>query len=136
MQSFWKKLREMFLNTAKTVVVGTMGIKEFAEMLCGVMAVSVFLVKRFKDGVQLADFTAFWTKLTQDAEFKQVIKDAYEGYAQIPAEVKDIKAEEIAVLTGLAGTYVPEIIEAFKAEPEVVSAPEVTPEPVEPPEVQ
>jgi hypothetical protein len=95
---------------------GAYGIKELKEALIGANEVSLELAKQFKDGVQFSDFTAFYAKLTNDAAFKAKVQAAYEGYKQIPNEVKDIDAGEGLELAGVQIEYVPKFIEVFKTE--------------------
>jgi hypothetical protein len=76
----------------------------------------VYLIKAFKDGVQLSDFTDFWTKLTTDVEFKNKIEAGYKGVKAIPEEAKDADAGEIIELCTVPVQYTPEIIKIFKPE--------------------
>jgi len=100
------------------------GIKDTKEALIGVNELTVFFADRFSDGVQLADFEAFWGKLLTDPEFKSKIQNAYEGYAQIPAEAKDISLSEALELVKVQIGYVPKLVEVFTKKPVVFVMPE------------
>lgn len=90
------------------------GVKETREALVGVNEVSLFLAVKLQDGAQFSDATDFYKKLTEDAAFKKVIEDAYEGYDKIPAEVKDIDGAEALELAAVQIEYVPKFIDALK----------------------
>jgi hypothetical protein len=51
------------------------GIKETKELLIAGNEIGVFVVKHLKDGVQLEDFEAFYTKFITDVEFKNKLID-------------------------------------------------------------
>ena len=90
------------------------GIKETTELMVAVNEVALFLVKTFKDGVDVGDFIAIWEKVTKDEEFKKVLEDAYKGYNLIPAEVKDLNLLEVADLVKLEMEYVAKIMDELK----------------------
>jgi hypothetical protein len=94
------------------------GIKEFRELLKGVLSVSILMIQRFKDGVQFSDFTEFYSKLTSDEEFKAKMKKAYDGYQQVPNELKDIDAGECLEVACDILDELPAIVEAAKKEEE------------------
>lgn len=89
------------------------GIKETKEALIGVNEVSLELATRFKDGVQVADFTEFYSKLTSDEAFKEKVKAAYDNYQAIPDEVKDVDAGEGIELAVVQLDYTPKFIAIF-----------------------
>ena len=89
------------------------GIKETKEALIGVNEVSLELAKKFKDGVQVTDFTEFYSKLTSDADFKAKVQAAYEGYKAIPDEVKDIDGGEGLELAVVQLDYTPKFLDVF-----------------------
>jgi hypothetical protein len=91
------------------------GVKETTEALVGVNEVALALVAQFKDGVQLADFTAFYAKLVSDETFKAKVMAAYDGYAKIPEEVKDLDLAEGASLVVVQVGYVPKFVAALHA---------------------
>lgn len=101
----------------------TMGNKDLREALKGVVRIAIFLGKRFSDGVQFSDFAAFYSALTTDAEFKQVLNDAWDGYNNISGEVKDMDAGEALEVVGDLVDEVPALIDAFKKEEVVAEAP-------------
>lgn len=92
-----------------------LGIKETKEGLVGVNEISIFLITRFRDGVQFADFTAFWDKLTKDEEFKKVLQDAYDKWQDIPKELRDLDLSEGLSLASLQIAFIPRIVEAFNS---------------------
>jgi len=108
------------------------GIKETVEAMIAGNEIGLFCCKRFKDGVQFEDFSAFYTALTTDGEFKSVVQKGYENYKLIPEEVKDIDAGEGCELAAIQAEYVPKYVEALKKEEPAPA------EPVEPatPEVE
>lgn len=91
-----------------------MQIKETQEAIDGVMEVSLFLIKRMKDGIGVDDVSALWDKLQDDHEFKEVIKKGYEGVSNVPAELKDIDLVEGTQLGIQMIGYVPRIIMSLK----------------------
>lgn len=90
------------------------GIKETKEALIGVNTLSLFLVERLKDGVQLDDAVAVFGKLTADEEFKKIMGDAVEGIKAVPEEVKDLDVTEAVELITLQASFVPKFVEALK----------------------
>lgn len=107
-------VKKKVLEFAKTIKMGEQGIKELTEAIMGVMETSVFLCKQFSDGFQLGeDFSAIWNKVMNDEAYKQVMKDAYDKFKEIPAECKDIKVLEGIVLAGVVGVYVEEMVNVF-----------------------
>jgi len=91
------------------------GITELKEAVVGINEISIFLINRFKDGVQAADFIAFWEKMKDDADFKKIVEDAFKGVSAIPVEIKDITLTEGLELATVQLSYIPRIVEAFKA---------------------
>jgi hypothetical protein len=89
------------------------GIKETKEALIGVNEVSLELAKKFKDGVQVSDFTEFYSKLTSDADFKAKVHAAYDNYKAIPDEVKDIDGGEGLELAVVQLDYTPKFLDVF-----------------------
>jgi hypothetical protein len=90
-----------------------LGIKETKEAIVGINEVSLLLVSRFKDGIQVGDFVAFWASFQNDPEFKAKLQTAYEGYNNIPDEVKDISLAEASELISLEVQYVPKLVKAL-----------------------
>ncbi len=98
------------------------GVKETIEAMIAANAITLFLISRFKDGVDFDDAYAIIKKLATDDDpaFRQVIKDGYENYALIPAEFKDIDAGEGLELVDVQLNEIPKFVEMFKKEEEVV----------------
>jgi hypothetical protein len=96
------------------------GIKETTEALVGVNEVALVVAERLKDGVQLSDFEAFYSKFTMDTAFKAKLQAAYENYQAIPAEVSDLDLFEGISLVQVQVSYVPRLIAAMK-KPAVVN---------------
>jgi hypothetical protein len=89
-------------------------IKETEEALLAVNILSIYLIKQFKDGVQISDFMDLYSKIMSDDDFKSKMMDAYQGVQNIPAELKDLDLQEIIKLTSLQLSFLPEIIDAIK----------------------
>jgi len=92
------------------------GIKETKEMLEAVNVLVVYLIEKFKDGVQASDFIEMYSKLMVDPEFKSKLMLAYENANQIPAEIKDVDLAEAVALISLQVNFLPKVIEAIKKE--------------------
>ena len=99
-----KKIIEM-IKTVLTLLApqlakedSKVGIQETKEALVGLNMVSLLLLQKFKDGVQVTDFTEMFTEISTDKEFKEAVEKAYENYKLIPEEVKDIDGAEGAEL--------------------------------------
>ena len=91
------------------------GIKETKDALVGALEVTVVIINRFKDGIQLGDdISAILEKWKNDKEFKARLKEAIDGAAKIPEEVKDLNLSEGFELMGVLIGYGPKIIGAFK----------------------
>lgn len=90
------------------------GIKEISEAITGINEIGIVAAKQFKDGVQFADFTAFYSEFVNNAEFKAKVEAAYNGFSAIPAEAADLDISEIIQLVILEAAYVPRILEALK----------------------
>lgn len=91
-----------------------MGIQETKELIAAVEAIALLIVERMKDGVALDDVTAIIGKLVSDEEFKAKMSVAFEGMKNVPAEMGDLKLEEIMELAGLGIAFVPKVVEAAK----------------------
>lgn len=91
-----------------------MGIKETQEMLAGLNMVSLFVIGRVKDGIDMSDAAAVVEKLVMDQEFKSILASAIEGVNKIPAELKDIDLSEALQLGQYEVEQVKKIIEALK----------------------
>lgn len=91
----------------------SVGIMEVKEALVGVNEVAVLIASKFKDGVQFSDFAAFWDAFKNDADFKAKMEAAYNGYQNIPEEVKDLDLAEGLELAMVQIQYVPKLVKAF-----------------------
>jgi hypothetical protein len=89
-------------------------IKETEEALVAVNALSILLIKLFRDGIQFSDFTELYSKIMADDEFRGRMKEAYQGIQNVPAELRDLDLEETIKLTSLQLKFLPEIIDAIK----------------------
>lgn len=91
------------------------GIKELKEALVGVQELSLVLLKHLKDGVQIGqDSAAIFAELLSNEDLKSKLSVAFEGVKHVPAEVKDLSAQEIVELISLELVYVPKFVEALK----------------------
>jgi hypothetical protein len=90
------------------------GVQESRELLIAVNTLVIYLIKQFKDGVQMADFVELYAQLMADEDLRQKMLDAYLGVSSIPAELKDIDLRETVELSSLQLSYLPEIFEAIK----------------------
>ena len=95
-----------------TEVVEKLGTQETEEMIKAMFAVTAVLIERFKDGAGLDDVLAIYEKLTKDEAFLKVITDAYAGYKNIPAEIKDLDMVEGFAL---AGSILPEVLKLIQS---------------------
>ena len=90
------------------------GIKEVKDILLAMNATALFMAMRLKDGVGFDDAAAFIPHVTSDEEFKKLIGDAYENYAKIPAEIKDVDIGEGLELLNVELAFVPKLLETLK----------------------
>lgn len=100
------------------------GMKETAEAMIGVNELGLLMINRFRDGVQLGDFNAFWDKFRNDEEFKAKLHAAWEGYNLIPDEMRAAQIRGTVSLMHIQLDYVPAFFEAFAAPiPDALPAP-------------
>jgi hypothetical protein len=85
------------------------GIQETREVLVAGNEIGLFVVSRLKDGVGVDDALAAYQKLTQDAAFKKIVMDAYEGLATVGGEMKDLDIAE-----GIEAGYIPRYVDVLK----------------------
>ena len=90
-----------------------LGIKETKEVLVGLNEVGLVLASRFKDGVGVDDFVAFYDKLRNDVEFKSKLEAAYTEAGKVPSEIGDISVGEGIELALVQVSYVPKYVEAL-----------------------
>ncbi len=86
--------------------------KETKELLVGFLKLSNLIAVQFKDGLDVADIAAIFTKMQADPVLTQAIRDSYEGIDKISAETKEMGLAEAAELLAAA---LPEIVELIKA---------------------
>lgn len=92
------------------------GIKESKEALHGILVLGAFIAKRAKDGLGADDAAALASALMGDEAFQGALKDAVDGIQSVPAELKDLSAEEaVELVVGAAGDVLA-IIQALKSE--------------------
>ena len=92
----------------------SVGIKETKEFVVGINEIGLKLIKRFKDGVQFEDFTAFYEDFVGDADFRAKIQAAYDGKEKLVAEVTDLGFFEMIELGQIQLGYIPKFIQALK----------------------
>lgn len=90
-------------------------VKELREALVGLNEISLLLIVRLKDGLQLGeDISAVLDKWKNDAAFKAKLVAAGEGIGKIPDEASDVDWGEVLELLGTQVSYVDDLIEAGK----------------------
>lgn len=92
------------------------GIKETEEALKGILALSMFLYTRLKDGADIADAWAIFSEVRSDSDFGKLVQAAYDNCQAIPAEVRDIDLKEAFALVNVAADFIQAFIENTKAE--------------------
>ena len=90
------------------------GIKETKEVLVASKALSLLIIKKVKDGVQLQDGVDLVASLLLDADIKKAIGDAADKINEVPSELGDLDVMEVVDLGNFALSSVPEYIEALK----------------------
>ena len=90
------------------------GVVETDEAVVAVNEISLLLVRRFKDGVDMGDFLAMWDKLQNDTEFKAKVAEGFDKYDKIPAEISDIDGGEGIELINRQISYLPSFLAEFK----------------------
>jgi len=92
------------------------GIKEINDVLLAMNATALFMAARLKDGVGFDDGAAFIAFITSDPEYKKLIADAYDKYAKIPAEIKDVDVGEGLELINTELKFIPNLLDVLKKE--------------------
>lgn len=92
----------------------SLGIKETKEGLIAANEIAVLIISRFKNGIQLEDFEAFYEKLTNDAVFKAQLQAGWDNYKAIPAEIKDVDVNEGVELAMVQLSYLTRLLGALK----------------------
>jgi hypothetical protein len=85
--------------------------KETLEAVKAFMKIAVLAAENFKDGVQASDLAPIIAKL-QDPVFAACLFDAYNGIDKVPAEMKEVTAEEALQAIAMC---IPEIVDLIKA---------------------
>lgn len=91
-----------------------LGVKETKEALIGFNELSLYLIGKFKDGVQLSDVTAIVADIMAGHEIKEHITKALENVKAVPAEIKDLDLSEGLELGMYQAMQVPKILDALK----------------------
>lgn len=86
------------------------GIKESEEVLVATKILSVFLIKRLKDGVGVDDLVATIQKIVFDPKFLSAINAGIKDVKLVGKELADLDSEEISQLTGKAYEVVQAIL--------------------------
>lgn len=90
------------------------GIKETKEVLALVNSLSLLIISKAKDGVQVQDGMDIASALFSDGEIKTAVAAAVDGITKVPAELRDLNAQEITELVVMEAMLVPQIIAALK----------------------
>lgn len=90
------------------------GTKETKEAVLAVLKLAPILVKQFKDGVQGSDVVELYAKIMGNEEVKAAILAGYEGYQQVPDEVKDLSLAETIDLVIAILPEIQKLIEELK----------------------
>lgn len=85
-------------------------IQDTREMLVALNELTLFLCGQFKDGFQLSDFMAVYSKMVRDQDFKEKMRDAFDGVKDIPAELKDLDTSEVIELITVQIAFIPRLI--------------------------
>lgn len=86
------------------------GIKESEEVLVATKILSVFLIKRLKDGVGVDDLVATIQKIVFDPKFLSAINAGIKDVKLVGKELADLDSDEISQLTGKAYEVVQAIL--------------------------
>lgn len=100
----------------KKELKSALGIKETEEALKGFFEIALVAYQRFQDGVDLEDFSAFYSKFTKDEEFQKVLSEAWEGRELISFEVSNIDLIEGMELIHLFIEYAQKFLKEIKKE--------------------
>jgi hypothetical protein len=109
-----------FLSTVLSIAIpffkkptSIVGVESVRSVMVAVDEVALQIVANLKLGA-VGEFTAFWDKLQNDADFKAKMNTAWNVYKNIPAEIKDIDLGEGLDLINTEINYVPKFITAIK----------------------
>jgi len=90
------------------------GIKETKEVLVAINSLSLLIVKKLKDGIQVQDGIEIAQALFSDGEIKSAIQFASDKISEVPAEIKDLDVNEGIELGMYQAMQIPKFIEALK----------------------
>ena len=85
------------------------GIKELKEVIEAIESLALDAIAALKDGIGFDDITVFTNNFDK-------IKVAYEGFSDIPAEIKDLDKNEITELIASRIAFVYKVLEELKKE--------------------
>ena len=109
-----KALFQTLENKMSDPVEVKVGIKETKECLEAAKAVSIYIIKKVKDGIQVQDGIDIVETLLLDSAFKKVIADAIDKADQVPNELSHLDLGETLEIVNFAIASVPEYLEALK----------------------
>ena len=92
------------------------GIKETRDALIALNDLAAFLVTRLRDGADLSDAFALYSKITSDGDFQAKMVAMIEGIEKIPAEISDLDINEIIELGSLQLSFLPSIVKAITSD--------------------
>lgn len=90
------------------------GVKETKEVLLAAKVLSLLIIKKAKDGIQVSDGVDIAAALLLDAEIKGAVSAALDKINEVPAEMKDLDILEGMDLAKFVLDSIPEYIEALK----------------------
>lgn len=90
------------------------GIKETKEVLVALNSLSLLIVKKLKDGIQVQDGIEIAQALFSDGEIKSAVQAASDKISEVPAEIKDLDINEGIELGMYQAMQVPKFVEALK----------------------
>ena len=90
------------------------GIKETKEVLMAAKVLSLLIIKKAKDGIQVSDGVDIAAALLLDAEIKNAVSAALDKINEVPAEMKELDILEGMDLAKFVLDSIPEYIEALK----------------------
>ncbi len=91
-----------------------LGIKETKDVLIAANKLTILIIKKLKDGVQIQDGIEIAESLFKDGEIKSAVGEAKDKIEQVPAEVKDIDLQEGLELGMYQASQLPLYLEAIK----------------------
>lgn len=87
--------------------------KELSEVIKGSMELTVAVLEELHDGVQFHDAIAIFAKIQANDDLRRAMVEAAKGAHKIPAELKDISAEEAIQVIMIMLPYVPKMLKAL-----------------------